>query len=227
MLHALLPVAQTVQKRPADPHGRCPERERFQYVSTPRDSTVDVDFTPVEDLGADAVQLQQCKHGRLCRVEGAAAVVREHDALDAVLDRSLRVRGALDPLDDNRQPRRLLDPGDVVPAQRLVDVLPHEPPHPAAFPVVGSHGAADGRGYVLGRDALVRLALPRHVGVDGDEDGLHAQLAGFAQQLRGFGAVGVDVELEEEGLVGAACLDDGGEGVGCVVRYLSCNQSLI
>ncbi len=53
--------------------------------------------------------------------------------------------------------------------------------------------------------------------VDGDEDGFDAQLAGFVQQLRGFGAVGVDVELEEEGLVGAACFEDGGEGVGCVV----------
>lgn len=53
--------------------------------------------------------------------------------------------------------------------------------------------------------------------VDGDEDGFDAEVAGFVQQLRRFGAVGVDVELEEEGLVGAACFEDGGEGVGCVV----------
>ena len=31
-------------------------------------------------------------------------MVREHDALDAVPDRLLRIRGALDPLDDDRQP---------------------------------------------------------------------------------------------------------------------------
>lgn len=104
MLHALLPVAQTVQKRPTDPHGRCTERERFQYISAPRDSTVHVDFAPLEDFGADAVQLQQREHGRLRRVERAAAVVREHDALDAVPDGFLRIRGALDSLDDNGQP---------------------------------------------------------------------------------------------------------------------------
>ena len=46
------------------------------------------------------------------------------------------------------------------------------------------------------------------MGVDGDEDGFDAEVAGFVEELGGFGAVGVDVELEEEGLVGAACLDD-------------------
>ena len=53
--------------------------------------------------------------------------------------------------------------------------------------------------------------------VDGDEDGADAEGAGLLEEEGGFGAVGVDVELEEEGLVGAACFDDGGEGVRCVV----------
>ena len=103
----------------------------------------------------------------------------------------------------------MLDPGDVVPAERLVDVLAHEPAHAAAPFVVGGRGAADGRGDVgVGGDALVRFALAGDVGVDGDEDGFDAEGAGFVEELGGFAAVGVDVELEEEGLVGAACLDD-------------------
>lgn len=55
------------------------------------------------------------------------------------------------------------------------------------------------------------------MGVDGDEDGADAEVAGLVEELGGFGAGGVDVELEEEGLVGVACGEDGGEGVGCVV----------
>ena len=102
MLHALLPVAKAVQERPADPHGRRPERERLQYVRPPRDAAVDVDFALLEDFGAEAVQFQQREQRRLRRVEGAAAVVREHDALDAVFDGFLRVRGALDSFDHNR-----------------------------------------------------------------------------------------------------------------------------
>ena len=43
------------------------------------------------------------------------------------------------------------------------------------------------------------------------------------QELGGLGAVGVDVELEEEGLVRGAGGEDGGEGVGCVVGYLPCD----
>ena len=174
MLHALLPVAQTVQERPTDPHGRGPERERLQHVRPPRDAAVDVDFAPAEHVGAHAVQLQQRQQRRLRRVERAAAVIREHDALDAEADGSLRVRGALDALDDDGQAGRLLDPGDVGPAQRFVDVLPHEPAHAAAFLVVGSDGTADGGGYVVGRDALVCFALAGDVGVDGDEDGFDA-----------------------------------------------------
>ena len=152
------------------------------------------------------------------RVEGAAAVVRKHDALDAVIfNRFLRVRGALDPLDDNGQPRRVPDPRDVVPAQGLVNVLAHQPAHAAALFVVGGHGAADGGGDVFGGDALVRFALAGDVRVDGDEDGFDAEGAGFVEELGGFGPVGVDVELEEEGLVCDAGFDDGGEGVGGVV----------
>ena len=53
--------------------------------------------------------------------------------------------------------------------------------------------------------------------VDGDEDGADAEGAGLLEVEGGFGAGGVDVELEEEGLVWEAGGEDGGEGVGCVV----------
>ncbi len=227
MLHALLPIAQTVQERPPDPYGRRSERERLQHIGAPRDATVDEDFAPVEDVRTEAVEFEQREYGRLRRVEGAAAVVRDHDALDAVLEGRLRVRGALDPLDDDGEAGRLLDPGDVGPAERLVDVLAHEAAHAAALAVVGGDGAADGGGDVfVGGDALVGFALAGDVGVDGDEDGADAEGAGFVEELGGLGAVGVDVELEEEGLVGEAGADDGGEGVGCVVGYLE-SRSLL
>lgn len=42
------------------------------------------------------------------------------------------------------------------------------------------------------------------LGVYGYENCLDAEVTGFVKELRCFGAVGVDVELEEEGLVGCA-----------------------
>ena len=138
--------------------------------------------------------------------------------MDVVLEGPFCVGGALDALDHDGESRRLLDPRDVGPAERLVDVLAHEPAHAAAAFVVGGDGAADGGGDgVVGGDALVRFALAGDVGVDGHEDGFDAEGAGFVEELGRFGAGGVDVELEEEGLVGAAGLYDGGERVGGVV----------
>ena len=128
LLDALLPIAQAVQEGPPDPDGRRPERERLEHVRAPRDAAVDVDLAPAEDVRADAVELQEGEEGRLRRVEGAAAVVGQHEARDAVVpERRLRVRGALDPLDDDGQAGRLMDPGDVGPGERLVDVLAREP----------------------------------------------------------------------------------------------------
>ena len=182
MLDTLLPVAQAVQEGPPDADGGRPERERLEHVGAPPDPAVDVDFAPAEDGGAEAVEFEQGEQGRLRRVEGAAAVVREHDASDAVVrGRPLGVRGALDALDDDGQAGRLPDPGDVVPAQGPVDVLAHEPAHAAALFVVGGDGAADGGGDVLGGDAFVCFALAGDVGIHGDEDGFDAEVAGFVQ----------------------------------------------
>ena len=59
MLHPLLPIAQTVQKRPPDAHRCGAQRERLEHVRTPRDAPVHVDFAPGENVRADAVQFQQ------------------------------------------------------------------------------------------------------------------------------------------------------------------------
>ena len=126
MLHALLPIAQTIQKRPPDPHGRGPERQRLEHIRPPRDAAVDKDFAPAENIRAEAMEFQQGEQRRLRRVEGAAAMVRNHDTLDAVREGLLRVGGALDPLDDDGEAAgRVADPGDVVPAEGLVNVLAH------------------------------------------------------------------------------------------------------
>lgn len=57
MHHPLPPIAQTVQKRSPDPHRRRPQRKRLQYIRPARDAPIDVHFAPVEDVGAETVQL--------------------------------------------------------------------------------------------------------------------------------------------------------------------------
>ena len=49
------------------------------------------------------------------------------------------------------------------------------------------------------------------------EDGFDAEIAGFVEELGCFGAVGVDVELEEEGLMCGAGFYYTCERVGSVV----------
>ena len=55
-------------------------------------------------------------------VELAAAVVRDVDHVDAVLDRELGVLGGGDALDDQRNPVLVLDQLDGVPIERHLEV---------------------------------------------------------------------------------------------------------
>lgn len=59
VLHALLPIAQTIQERPPDPNSRGAERERLEHVGPARDAPVDEDLASSEDVRADAVELQE------------------------------------------------------------------------------------------------------------------------------------------------------------------------
>ena len=227
MLDPILPIAQTVQKGSPDADGRGAEGERLEHVRTPRDAAVDQDFAPVEDGRVAPVEFEEGEERRNGGVEGATAVVGQDDGAGAVRDGGAGVGRGLHALDDDGEAGRLLDPGDVGPGEGGVDVLAHEAAHAAALAVVGGDGAADGGGERgVGGDAFVRFALAGDVGVDGDEDCFDAERAGLVEELGRFGSVGVDVELEEEGLVGPAGFDDGCERVGCVVGDLSYTRAL-
>lgn len=66
------------------------------------------------------------------------------------------------------------------------------------------------------RCSFVGLALAGDGSVDGDEDGFYAERFGSAEEFNRLLAVGVDVELEEEGVVCGGGGDDGREGEGGV-----------
>lgn len=66
------------------------------------------------------------------------------------------------------------------------------------------------------RCSFVGLALARDGSVDGDKDGFDAEGLGSVEEFNGLLAVGVDVELEEEGVVWGGGRDDGWEGEGGV-----------
>lgn len=181
-------------------------------------------------LRAYLVKFQKRQHRRLRRVQRAAPVVAQQDALGAVLDGPARVRRRLHPLEhDGQAPRHPLDPGQVLPDHRRVDVAAHDAPEPAALRVAGRHGAADARGPDVGArggDALVGLALARHGRVDGEEHAAHAEALRLGEEVGRLLPVRVDVELEKEGLAGPPSGDDVLEWVGRVGRYLRLEEWL-
>lgn len=60
---------------------------------------------------------------------------------------------------------------------------------------------------------FVGLALARNRCVDGDKDGFDTKGASATEEFDGLGTVGVDVELEEEGVARRSGGDDAREGV--------------
>ena len=68
---------------------------------------------------------------------------------------------------------------------------------------------------------LVRFSLPGRMRVDGHENSLHPEVADHLEELLRLGPVPVDVELHEEGLVGAGlATDDLGQRGRRIGRYL-------
>lgn len=58
MLHAVLPVIQSVQKGPSDAHGGSSQAERFQYIRTPSYASINVNLQVVKYLGRTPLQHQ-------------------------------------------------------------------------------------------------------------------------------------------------------------------------
>src|SRR5580765_4672169 len=104
--------------RSSDHDGGRPERKRLHDVRPPPNAPVDQDGDPPADrLDHLRQRVERCGAG----VELPAAVVRHHDPIGAGRRRQLGILRGEDPLEQQRQARRVLaDPRDVVPADRGV-----------------------------------------------------------------------------------------------------------
>ena len=100
MLHPLLAIPRRKQRGAAQPPRRRPQRQTLEDVAPAADAAVDVDFQPREDFGTAPVAFEQGEEGGRRGVEVAAAVVGEHDAVQAVFHGEEDVRGGHDALED-------------------------------------------------------------------------------------------------------------------------------
>lgn len=57
------------------------------------------------------------------------------------------------------------------------------------------------------------------------EDGADTKRSGAVEKLGGFGAVGIDIELQEEWLISSSGGYNGGKRIRCVVRNLGHSAS--
>ena len=105
--------------RPADERRPCAEGQRLDHVGAAPEAAVDVDLAAPSAASTTSGSASS-RGGH--PVELAAAVVRDPDPVDAVLDREHRVLARHDPLQDERQLRRRPDPLEVAPRERRVDV---------------------------------------------------------------------------------------------------------
>jgi hypothetical protein len=146
------------------------------------------------------------------KVELAAAVVGEDDAVDAGVDGAQHVLDALHALEDDGHARDGEEPGEVGPGEGGVD----EGGDGAGGALGAVDGAAAGGLHVGARvgefGAHVFLAAAELGGVDGDEEALAAAVFGVLDDLLGDVAVLVDVELEPLDLAGLGSVDDLVEG---------------
>ena len=118
--HARLAAgAEPIGHRAADEGALGAERQRLEHVLAGADAAIHEDLGLVADRIDD---LGQHPDGRWRAVELAAAVVGDDDRVGAVVDRELRILRVEDALDHHRPAEPLLDPGDVLPVERQVEL---------------------------------------------------------------------------------------------------------
>lgn len=148
-------------------------------------------------------------------------MITQHNAINPLLNRQPHILHRLHTLQHNRYRALPPDPLQILPAQRLINMLAHQPTQTTALVVFATFGTAHLRLDLNRlRGPLVGFALAGDGGVDSYEDGFDAEGFRAAEEFGGFGAVGVNVELEEEGMVGERGGDDGWEGEGGVAGDL-------
>lgn len=198
----------SVQERPADPDALGAETQGLEDVGGAADAAVDEDLDLVLEAhgSQDGHRLGEDLDAGAGELELAAAVVGEHDALDAALDGLDDVLDALHALEHDGHGRDGAEPGDVGPGEGGVDE------------------GGDGAGGALRRVRLVAVLdagplvdeLGAHVllaaaelrGVDGDEEGLAAPRLGVPHDALRDGPVRVHVQLQPLDLLAPRRVDD-------------------
>lgn len=201
-----------VEERAADADALRAEAQGLEDVGGAAHAAVDVDL----DLVLEA-QGAQHGHGlgedldaRARKLELAAAVVREHDALDAALGRLDHVLGALHALEHDGHVGDGAEPGDVGPGERRVDEGGDGARR--ALRRVRVLPALHARALIDELRAHVLLAAPELRRVDGDKESPAPARLGVPHDALRDGPVRVHVQLQPLHLVAAPCVHDLVEG---------------
>lgn len=197
-----------VEEGAADADAPGAEAQGLEDVGGAADAAVDVDLDlALEAHGAQhRHRLGEDLDAGARELELAAAVVREHDALDAALGGLDDVLDALHALEHDGHLGDGAEPGDVGPGERGVDEGGD-----------GARGALRGvrllpvlhaRPLVDELGAHVLLAAAELGRVDGDEEALAAARLGVPHDALRYGPVRIHVQLQPLHLVAAPRVDD-------------------
>jgi hypothetical protein len=122
-------------------------------------------------------------------------MVTQQHALNTVLRCLDDILSSLYTLQNNRQTSTSLTyPSQVIPTQRLVNILRHKTPKPTSLLILAALTATNRRlDSLFLRSSLICLALPRYRCVNCYKDSFYAETTYGFEQLDGLFVVGVDV----------------------------------
>jgi hypothetical protein len=231
VLDTLLAINQRIQERSCDTNSSSSQGNSLEDIRSTLKASIDEDLKmfksfrePLPDLkeykdrSLSTVHLSETLRVKWMRVnlpiERPPTVITQHNTLDTILNRQLDILHSLNPLQHNRHRALPSYPLQILPREALIDILPHQPSESTALTIFTALTTAHGRFNNNSlRGSLISLAFSGDGGVDGHEDGFYAEGASAAEEFDCFGAVGVYVELEEEGMAWGSCADDVGESV--------------
>lgn len=148
-------------------------------------------------------------------------MVAKHDTIHTILNSEPHVLDSLSALEHNRHRALLPNPLQILPVKTLVNILSHQSSQSTTLIILATLAPAHLRlNHHILSCAFVGFALARDGCVDGNKDGFDTKGASAAEEFDCLGPVGVDVELEEEGMAGRSGGDDARKGIGGVARDL-------
>ena len=202
--------AHGVEERSADADALGAQTERLDDIGRAANATVDKDLDAVLPLALaqHGHHLGEDLDAGAGKVELAAAVVGEHDAVHPDLDGADDVLDALDALEHDRHLGDAQEPGDVAPAERGVDEGGDGARRALGAVDVLAAAALHVGPHVVEFAAHVLLAAAQLRRVHRDEQPLTAALLRVPHDALGDGPVAVDVQLQPLHLVALACVHD-------------------